>query len=273
MKTSFLVSLTTACMLIGCATNPFGQFYQNYTDQMPLALQQRLLPSRPNPQILAVSAQDFHDAGQRLEEQGLICIGFAGFSGGAPTQRQLIGQAKLVNADEVIFSSEFSHTLEGVRPVFSYQTGQTYTTQESGTVMANSYGGGTYFGQSTTITPGQLHTDYVPYQQQVYNYGASFWRRASQGVIGARFMPIPDEMRTTLQRNTGAFVDLVVQDGAAFRGNILEGDIIIRFADNPVATPQELINLLPTYAGQKVAIKLIRGSQTMDLEVQLNDAQ
>lgn len=278
MKTSFLLAAAPICLLIGCASNPFNQFYANYVNQMPPALQQRLLPPNPNPQIITVTAQDFHSTGHRLEQQGLVCIGFAGFSGGAPTQSQLVQQAKIVGADEVIFTSEYSHTQEGVRPIYSYQPGQTYSTHESGIVTGNSYGSGgsvygsgTYYGQSTTTTPGTLHTDYIPYQQQIYNYGAAFWRRSKPGVIGARFAPIPDSLRSTLQRNTGAFVDLIVQDGAAFRANILEGDVIVQFADKPIATPQELLDLLPVYAGQKLSIKLIRGAQTMDAEVQLNN--
>jgi S1-C subfamily serine protease len=76
-------------------------------------------------------------------------------------------------------------------------------------------------------------------------------------------------MRTSLQRNTGALVDIVIQDTAAFRANILEGDIVIQIADKPVETVQQLVDLLPSYAGQKVILKVIRGSQTLDVNVQL----
>jgi S1-C subfamily serine protease len=58
-------------------------------------------------------------------------------------------------------------------------------------------------------------------------------------------------------------------DSPAFRANILEGDVIIQFADKPVETVQQFIDLLPSYVGQKVPVRVIRGSQTLDIDVQL----
>jgi S1-C subfamily serine protease len=62
----------------------------------------------------------------------------------------------------------------------------------------------------------------------------------------------------------------VIQDSPAFRANILEGDIIIQIADKPVAMPQDLIGILPQYAGQKVPMKVLRSGKELDIDVQLN---
>jgi S1-C subfamily serine protease len=64
----------------------------------------------------------------------------------------------------------------------------------------------------------------------------------------------------------------VIQDSPAFKANILEGDIIIQIADKPVTTAQDFVADLSAYAGQKVPIKLIRNGQTIDIDVQLNEA-
>jgi len=278
MKT-LLPLVCAVTLLSGCATNPFGQFYQSYTNGMPATVQQRLLPSAPQPQIISAAPQNHKDEGRRLEERGFICIGFSGFVGGAPTQSQLIEQAKKVGADVVIHTSAYSHTEQGVRPLFTYQPGQTYTTTHYGTANANvygsggyAYGSGTYSGTSTTTTPGTLQTDYIPYQRQVYQHGASYWRRMKPGIFGARFFPIPENLRSALQRNTGAFVEVVMQDSPEFRANIMRGDVVIQLADKPIATVQDFIELLPSYAGQKVAVRVIRGTETIDVDVQLGQS-
>jgi len=210
-------------------------------------------------------------------EQGLICVGGSEFRGGAPTQRQLVDQAKTVGADVVVFTSQYSHTEQGIASILNYHPGQTYTTTQYGTVNANAYGSGgyaygsgSYSGYSTTTTPGTFDTQYVPYQRAIYDYAAAFWRHAKPGILGARLLPIPETMRSTLQRNTGVLVDVVILNSPAFRANIFPGDVIIQIADKPVETVPELMDLLPTYAGKTVLFKILRDSQTRDIDVRLN---
>jgi serine protease Do len=272
----FFLLVCAVALFSGCASNPFTQFYQSYTNGMPATVQQRLLPSVSQPQVISAVPQNHERESRRLVERGFICIGFSGFVGGAPTQKQLVEHAKNVGADIVIHCSEYSYTEQGVRPIFKYQPGQTYTTTQYGTANANVYGGGistygstTYSGASTTTTQGTSTTEYVPYRRQVYQYGASYWRRMRPGIFGASFLPIPEDLRSSLQRNTGVFIDLVMDDSPAFRANIMRGDIVIQLAEKPISTVQEFIELLPSYAGQKVFVKIIRGDQPIDLEIQL----
>lgn len=256
MKTLLPVILSTV-LLTGCATNPFAQFYQDNMKLWPIAIQQRILPPSGEPKI--ISSLDMQEDGRHLEEQGLVAVGFAGFRGGLGGQQQLLAQAKKIGADVVLYSSQFSHTEQGTIPWLSYQPGQTYTTHTYGTATANAYGSGgyaygsgTYSGNSTTTTPGTYSTQYIPYQRQVFDQGAVFWRRIRPGIFGANLAPIPDDLRSKLQRNTGVLVTVVVQGSPAFRANVIRGDVITQIADKPVATVQELIDLLPSYAGQKV---------------------
>jgi hypothetical protein len=276
MRALLLLAALGATFLTGCKTNPYTQFYQSYTNQWPAVMQQRLLPTSGEPRIIASS--NMQEDRRRLTEQGLIPIGFAGFRGGIADQRQLIAQAKSVGADAVLYTSQFSHTESGVMPIMSYQPGQTYTTQTYGTATVNAYGSGgyasgsgTYSGSSTTTTPGTVDTEYIPYSRQIYDQGAIFWRHMKQGMFGANLATLPEAVRNTLQRNTGAMVDVVILDGPAFRANILSGDVIIQLADRPVESVKQFISLLPSFAGQKVPIKIIRGGQTLDVDVQLGD--
>ena len=275
---TLVLAATTATLLTGCVTNPFARYYQSYTNQMPASLQRRLLPPSGIPQVITTSVQNYNEEARHAQERGYIILGSTGFWGFNPTQGQVVEQAKKVGAELAIWASEYSHTEQGIRPIVTYQPGQTYTTQTYGTTTANAYGSGgyaygsgTYSGQSTTTTPGTVDTHYVPYERRIYNHGASFWRRIKPGIFGANFVPIPDDLRTKLQRNTGVFVAVVVQGGAAFKANIMRGDVIVQMADKPVATVQELRDLLPSYAGQKVPFKVIRDAQTLEIQVQLNE--
>jgi serine protease Do len=273
-----LVPLLFAVALVsGCATDPFVKYYQSYTNQMPLTLQRRLLPPSGTPQLVTTSGQGHKDEARRLEERGFVILGSSRFWGFKPTQEQLVRQAKKVGADAAVWAFDYSHTEEGVRPLFSYQPGQTYTTTHSGTATANVYGSagyahgsGAYSGYSTTTTPGTMTTHYVPYQQRVYNHEASFWRRMKPAVFGANFGSVPEELRITLQRNTGAYVTRVIIDGPAFKANLMPGDVIVQIADTPVTSYQELLQLLPRFAGQKVALQVLRGPRTLAIDVQLN---
>jgi hypothetical protein len=283
MKTSLWTTVFSIGLLTGCigparpGINPFKQFYQDETIQMPLATQQRLIPAAGPPQIETVARAQLDNAVRGMLEHGFIQIGFASFDGPPGSREQLMEEAQNVGAQAVTLTGEYARTAEGVRPSLSFQPGQTYTTQERGSVTANTlsagnpgYGYGTYSGTSTTTTPGSFQTQYTPYQIPIYSQGALFWRKLKTGVFGAYVAPIPDDLRTQLQRNTGALITTVVDDGPAFKANLLRGDVIIQLADKPVATPNELLDQLLANAGQTVPITLIRGAETKVFDVHLN---
>lgn len=167
-----------------------------------------------------------------------------------------------------------------MRPIVTYQPGQTYTTSEYGTVNANAYGSGgyasgfgTYSGSATTTSSGTFDTQYVPYKYNTYRSIASFWRQLKPAIFGVRYSPIPEDLRISLQRNTGAYVSAVIQDSPAFKANILTGDIIIQIADTPISSMQETSEPIRAHAGQKIPFKVIRNGQTLDIDVQLNSIQ
>lgn len=272
-----LILLLSLSILSGCATDPFAKHYQSYTNQMPASLTSRLLPPSSSPQIATVPLQDYKNQARKLEEQGFVVLGMSSFWGYNPNQEQLVKQARRVGADFAVWTSEYSHTHQGVRPIFSYQPGQTYTTTHYGTANASVYGTGgyasgygSYSGYSTTTTPGTMTTQYVPYQQRVYNHGATYWRRTKTPVFGATLIPLPDELRKSLERNTGVYVSLVRIDGPAFRSNVMEGDVIVQANDQPIAVFSEMMGFLESHAGERVKLKLLRNGRSIEVEVQLN---
>jgi len=259
--------------------NGFATFYQDKTQNMRPEIRQRLLPLSGPPQIETVPLAQIRDEERRFAERGLIQIGVASFSGPPATREQAIEQAQKVGAEYVILGGEYSHAAQGVTPSLSVQPGQTYTTQECGTVTVNTFqggstafGSGSYSGSATTTTLPTFQTQYTTYSIPIYSQIGSFWRRAKPAIFGASGAPIPDELRIKLQRNTGVFVSAIVEGGPAFKANVIHGDIIIQFAGRPVNTVQDLLDMVPAYAGQKISLTIIRETKPMTLEVQLNEA-
>lgn len=259
--------------------NGFTRFYQDDTQNMRPEIRQRLLPPSGPPQIENVALAQVQDEAMRFVERGYMRIGVASFSGPAGTREQAIEQAEKVGAEFVIIGGEYSRTAQVTLSSLSVQPGQTYTTQEHGSMTGSTFQGGntgfgygSYSGSATTTTPPTFQTQYTPLQIPIYSQVALFWRRAKPGIFGAQFAPIPEDVRAKLERNTGALVAAIVEGSPAFKANVIRGDVIIQFANTPVDTVQNLLDVIPSYAGQKVSLTIIRGAKTLTLEVQLNEA-
>lgn len=158
-----------------------------------------------------------------------------------------------------------------------YNPGTISTTSSSGTANASAYGTGgsaygsaTYTGTSTTTSPGTFSTTMMPITINRYEYDATFWRKGRPSIFGVHPQALPDEMRKSLQRNTGALVKLVIDDSPAFRANVLAGDVVIALDDIPILSPQQLLDLLPRYAGKRTVVTVLRDRVERRIEVQLN---
>jgi len=70
----------------------------------------------------------------------------------------------------------------------------------------------------------------------------------------------------------GAYVTDVVANGPASQAGIQQGDIITRIGDTALDEKHSYINALFTYKpGDKVTVQVVRGSQTLELQVTLGD--
>ncbi len=278
----------------GCATsNPVANFYQDRTiGATPEQLAAFFEPSSTTPRVMVT--EDYDGDLLRLGEQGYWVVGISNFTwSGMPTQQQLSKKALEVGADIVLYNSEYSHTEEGVRPVLGVVPGSSTTVSSSGSANLNAYGSasasaygsggyaygtgsytghgyGNYYETSTISTPPQFYTYYVPYSARVNQFQVAFLRRGKRPILGIRGMPIPEEMRAALQRNTGVFVWLVQNSTPAFRANLLAGDVIVGIGDRGVSSPEDLSQVLFTHAGQPVDIRFIRNGQEMSVSATLN---
>lgn len=263
----------------GCASNDYSRFYKDYTAGVPLdILQTSIHPYSGESRVFSTSNHAV-DA-EKLQEKGFILLGTSSFQGASRvTEKQLLQHAKAVGADIVLFGSSYLGSDSRVVPLLKYNPGQSETTTTRGTVRANAYGTGgsasatgTYSETSTKSSQGSFSTEMVPFTYHTYAYSASFWRKGKPRIFGADFGDIPNSLREELQRNTGAYVLLVVTDSPAFWANIMKGDVITRFSDIDIGSPSDIMTAIRKHHGQTVEVKLIRHGQEKIVSVDISSS-
>lgn len=261
----------------GCATNYVAKFYHDFTAGTPtVQVNKRLMPYSGITKVYS-SADQQKDC-DILAQHGYIIIGGSEFEGSVTvTEGQLMEQGKKVGADIVLFSSNFKGSSQSVVPFVQYHPGATSTTYSSGTVHATAYGTGgraygtaTYSGTSTTTSPGSFSTSMMPVTVHRYGYTATFLRKGRPPVLGILPGEIPASIKKRLDRNSGAYVNIVIDDSPAFHSNILVGDIVIALNDTEIMTPQHLLRALQSMPTRTISVRLIRDGAEKTVPVILN---
>jgi len=258
------------CGLLGGCESGFEKFY---TPANPPP--SSILPAPATPEVYAHST-DLNADAKRLREQGYMLIGTSSFYGPAnrSNAKQAEAEGKKVGAALVLVRSEHMDTLTGVVPFTTTGPPQVATINTSGT--ANAYGSGayatgTYNSNSTVTMPGTTTTNYLPYSIPRNTFFASYWAKGdpTKMRLGAYWVPLSDEMRHRLQRNTGVLINVIVVGTPAFRANILEGDVVVKINNEDVVDAAGFREQLTRYAGQTVQLSVIRGDQNKTVAVTL----
>jgi S1-C subfamily serine protease len=262
--------------LSGCATNGFEKYYTPLPAAENVKSNPQLEHPTDEPKVYTYSNDPDAD-NLRLAEDGYQTVGTSSFYGPANkiTKEQAIAQAKNVGASVVLVRSDYKDTLSGVIPYTVPNPDQVSTVSTSGTVSSYGSGGyatGSYSGQGTIVTPGDSTTYAIPYSIDRNNVVATFWvRQKPQAIrLGALIAPLPEAVRTKLQRNTGVYVNAVVHGTPAFNANILRTDVIVKLGGEDVTDVNAFRALLTRFAGQKVDIEIIRGDTAKTVTLTLN---
>jgi hypothetical protein len=252
-----------AVFLSGCA-NGFEQFYQ----PSPI-LSKNLTVTRLAPysgQVSIYSTNNLRDDAQRLQQDKKLYLGSSNFTTTASASKsQIIAQAKFVQADFVLVSSNYLGSEQAFIPIVHYNPGTTTTTTSNGTVNANAYGSGgyaygtaNYQGNSTSTTSGTYSSTVVPVTRQRYEYHALFFRTFEAYVLGVGVNDLTDTEREALQRNSGVKIVLVVNDSNAFMANLLVGDVLTKIDGKEIET-----------AGRKVPVCFLRNGVKHEVMIKM----
>jgi serine protease Do len=207
------------------------------------------------------ASRDFHEEGYRM-------IGWCQFN--APSGKTgLAVQAEKVGAKMAIVQTSYSHTATGSVGVPVPTTSRS-TSSHSGSVSS----GGQYatYNATTTTTTRSMSMRYIPYSIDKYDYVATFWVKMKPPILGIMMAELDESTRTTYERNTGVYVDLVLNDTPAFAADLVPGDVIIGFNDEKVVDCPSLNQLLRQCAGEEVTLTVLRKSGERTLTVQLNNS-
>ena len=101
---------------------------------------------------------------------------------------------------------------------------------------------------------------------------------AVRGWLGVQIQPLTDDIAASLGlgETDGALVARVTKGSPAAAAGVKAGDVVIRFADEPVADPRALARLVgATAIGESVAVTLLRkgNARTLDVTIAALDAQ
>ena len=258
-----LLAVGILTFLSSCATNQFAANpYINYYHDNLLGKSQTelsIIDFTPcTPQIYG--SQDIKSDAHILFEHNYLLIGAAVFHGPPTSNSEAIEQAQNVGACIVLLHSDYMGTQTSYLPWITPNAPKTSNTTITGDINAN----------ATTTTYGGSHTNYMPYSVSQYTYRAGFFVKAKQRVLGMDGGNMPPDLRQQLQRNTGVYVNVIINDTPAYNANILEGDVIISFAGQDVTSMGMFAPLVQQHAGERVKIILIRNGVTKTVDVQLN---
>jgi len=233
-----LLLLALAPLLGSCRGNGYRQFYEPYLDVRDGAQARtlRALEQGEEPRIVATG--DLEAEVRRLRAAGYVVIGHAGFTGPAASEAQIASQARAVGATVAVHSRAYQETVSGS---ISMPSTTTSTTSVGGL-------------QATTTTYG---TTSRPYSVQRYLHEAYFLAEATERPrIGVFLRDLTEADRRGAGRNTGAAVDLVLDDSPAFRGDLVPGDVLVAVDGTRVASASEAIDALKAIPSDRTGCEL-----------------
>lgn len=94
----------------------------------------------------------------------------------------------------------------------------------------------------------------------------------TRGWLGAMIQDLNEELAQSFDYNSthGVLIGDLVPDGPAASSGLQPGDIVVRYADEPVETANELRNLVAgTTPGQTATLEVFRNGQTVNVDVEV----
>lgn len=260
MKTRLFV-IFPILALFGCATNPFTKFSEDHSAKM------NFIESYSGKTVLKTTDDLARDS-LELRRRGYAPFGHSSFQArNGVNVRDLQEQGEKIGADYVLYQSNYRGSEQALLPSIRFHPGQTSTTHSSGSVNTSNGAQATYSGASTTQTSGSTSTTMVPVTRHNYGHMASYWRKVKPQLFGASLGNLSPDQTTRLKRNTGAAVNLVINDSPAFRANVLSGDVIVAIDDTLVESAADFSGKLNDFAGKECKLTVIRDGQEIVIPV------
>jgi hypothetical protein len=250
------------CVLLEACATGHQQFYRPYVDPKTLTDVQ-FLREGESPKIF--SSNNLRTDVKIAISKGYRPIGSSSFNGELESEQAIVNQAKAVGAVFVLTTSRFAETRTTTTPLYLPNTQTTYS---SGTVY-NAYGNANYSGSSTsygtTVVP-------ITTQQQRYDQESVYFvRNTVKPKFGVFPIDLPPELKSRYERNTGALIDIVMENSPAFSANILAGDVLIEVDGVAIINAKQSLDVLKAASptNGRCVLKVIRNGLEKSIEVKL----
>lgn len=263
-------------VLSGCVQNGYKQFYTAYVDANTLS-DVEILSEGNDPEL--IPTDNFDRDVQILRSKRYIPIGHSRFNGALQDASNAIENAKLIGATVVLIGSEYTDTITKTSNLYlpDSQT-TTYTGTASGTTNYNSTQSG-YLGSSSTNvnysgSSTSSGTRVVPITSNIRRFDQSavyFVKSTQEFRFGILFNDLTPDQRSEIGRNTGVYINAVIEDTPAFYSNIMAGDILTDVGGsmiNNAAHAMEVLKNIPETQPQS-DLSIIRNGEVVVVNVEL----
>jgi serine protease Do len=261
--------------LTGCAQSGYKKFYNPYVDAKTLP-DIELLTQGQEPKVFGTD--NFDRDILTLRAKLYIPIGYSSFNGSYEDTKNASAQAKRIGATIVLVNSKYTNTQTTTSTLFlpdnktTYHSGNasantTYNNSNGG-YLGNSNANAAYSGTSTTYG-----TKAVPItsHQRRYDQNAVYLVKSTRKPkFGISFNDLNPAQRTDLERNTGVFIIVVIEDSPAFFANVIAGDVLIAVDGHQVINTKQAKRLMGSVssASSSSELTIIRKGKERTIHVQ-----
>lgn len=264
----FLLFLTT--ILTGCA-NPYRQHYRSMLERWPKS-KSLLMETQEASEPKLITSENMKKDIMSMLQNGYFLIGKARFTSPPINEKQAFKQAREIGADVVFVKKDYVTTKTKSVSITEWLPERKVTTRETSTYQKDPSAQPSVYKREVIRTiEGESYTRYVPQSIDYYDYSATFWKKTKPLRFGVLARALDEETKKRLQSNRGVIVKVVVNKSPAYNADILLDDIIIQFAGETVAGPEDFFGKIRTHTGQTVTVKIIRDGKPKDIILTLRN--
>ena len=258
-----IFSLLIITLITGCAQSGYKTFYTPHVDINTLS-EIELLATGIEPEV--IGSNNFSEDLHTLRSKGYISIGQSLFNGGYEDTENAATQAKKIGATLVLVSAKYTNTSTTHSTLLIPDNKTTYHsgTANSQTAYNNSYG--SYLGSSNSNssysgTSTSYGTKAIPITKnhRLYDFLAIYLVKSTKKFrFGLSFSNLTPSQRIQLERNTGVYINVVLEGSPTFYANVLPGDVLISVDSKQVYGQRQAAQLMNNFdINAKKACELI----------------
>ncbi len=261
MKTITIFIL--AIFLISCtSTNPYTRFYYSNIGENTISDCPDFILPYEEPKLY--TSNNLESDLNKLIMNNYHLVGYSFFNADGVNNDLAISQAKTVGAALILVKNKHTDTVSGSIPM-ELPTKLTSTSSNSGSVGGYSYSYSSYTRTNNTKTYNKA------FNKSRFDYIALYFVENAPLKLGIQMIDIPLDVRKTLKRNSGAFVQYVKNDSPAFYADIVPGDIIIKVNDIEINNRKQLAEVINDCKGIGTKFKIIRNNEVVTKSIRLNN--